>query len=71
MKTGSFYHLKEDDGIKEGLNDSAQEDEVDLGFSQYIGEKKSVVEFPKHFLKKEDSAKVTKKDSQVKYRIAT
>lgn len=71
VKTGSFHHLKGDDGIKEGLNDSAQEDEVDLGFSQYIGEKKSVVEFPKHFLKKEDSAKVTKKDSQVKYRIAT
>lgn len=55
MKTGSFYHLKGDDGIK-GLNCSAQEDEVNLGFSQYIREK-SVVEFPKNFLKKEDNAR--------------
>lgn len=30
-----------------------------------------MVEFPKNFLKKEDSAKVMKEDSQVKYRIAT
>ena len=70
VKTGSFYYLKGDDGIKEGLNYSAQEDEVNLGFSQYIREK-NVVEFPKNFLKKEDSPNVMKEDSQVKYRIAT
>lgn len=70
MKAGSFYHLKGDDGIKEGLNYSAQKDEVNLGFSQDTRET-SVVEFLKKFLKKEDSAKVMKEDSQVQYRIAT
>lgn len=70
VKAGSFYHLKGDDGIKEWLNYSAQNDEVNLGFSQDTRET-SVVEFPKKFSKKEDSAKVMKEDSQVQYRIAT
>lgn len=70
VKTGSFYHLKGDDGIKEGLNYPAQEDEVNWGFSQDTRDT-SVVEFPKKFSKKKDSAKVMKEDSQVPYRITT
>lgn len=70
VKTGSFYHLKGDDGIKEGLNDSAQEDEVNLGFSQYIREK-SVVEFPKNFWRRGAVQKLWKRTHKLKYRIAT
>lgn len=55
---GSFYYQKGDKDIKVGLNSSAQEDEVNLGFFHIKLKEKIGFNVQENFVRKDDIKKL-------------